>query len=81
MFFFTFQSGQKEGNPLPKAYGGEVGAYSEPWGVRALKINEYWSRGPKTAIIFMPLPFLHILKEIETISPKKTCKKGRGYKR
>ena len=28
------------------------GVYLELWGVRALTINDYWSRGPKVTFIF-----------------------------
>ena len=58
---------EKGGNPLPKAYSRERG-------VRALTIIYYWSRGPKTTYIFMPFHFLRILKEIESVSPKKAQK-------
>ena len=43
---------QKGANPLPKAYSWG-GAYSEPWGVRALTIIGYWFRGPKAVFTFM----------------------------
>ena len=37
-----------------------VGVYSEPWGVRALTIIDYWSRGPKATFIFMPPPLFAV---------------------
>ena len=55
---------EKGGKPLPKAYG-----LGEDGGIRALMIIDYWSRGPKATIIFIPLPFLRILKDIESVSP------------
>ena len=41
----------KGGNTLPKFRRGG-GAYSEPLGIRALTIIDFWSRGPKATFIF-----------------------------
>ena len=46
---------------------GGGGAYLEPWGIRALTIIDYWSRGP--------LHFLRNFKDIESVSPKKHAKR------
>ena len=53
------------------------GLTSEPWGVRALAIIDYWSRGPKaTFIFFVPPPHLaHFKRDRDRVSPKKRMSK------
>ena len=53
----------KGGNLFPKFNVGR-GANSEPWGVRAIAIIDYWSRGPKPLrqLFYALSPFCAFLK-------------------
>ena len=67
----------KEGNSFPKFNVGGGRAYLEPWGVRALSIIDYWSRGPRATYVFCPSPSPFCAFQRDTLSfSLKMNKKG-----
>ena len=56
----------KGGNPLPRFnVGSGGGAYSEPWGVRALTIIDYGLEAVRQLLIFIPHPlFAHFCRDM-----------------